>query len=133
MVRNTLVSKQEQGKELAKPERTRGAVTYTPRCDIFESEEELILRADLPGVASGDPDVRFENGELMIYARCQPRQNDASYLAHEYGVGDYYRAFTVGEAIDAGNISAEMKQGVLTVHLPKSEAAKPKRISVRAQ
>ena len=132
MATNTLVKRQEQGKELATPERTRGAVTYAPRCDIFETEDELILSADLPGVEPGDPDVRFDNGELMIYARCAPRQADTNYLAREYGVGDYYRAFTVGEAIDADKIAAEMKRGVLTVLLPKTDAVKPRRIRVRA-
>ena len=107
MAENALVKKEERRTDLATPERTRGAVTYTPRCDIFETEDELVLCADLPGVEPGDADVRFENGELIIYARCAPRQEHGNYLACEYGVGDYYRAFTIGEAIDTDKIVAE--------------------------
>src|SRR5262245_61687368 len=105
-------------------EQTRYGATYTPRVDIFEHQEELLLYADLPGVRTEDLDLRFENGELVIHGRCEARQGETHYLAQEYGVGDYYRAFTIGEAIDPSRISAELKHGVLTVHLPKSEKLK---------
>lgn len=130
---NTLTKREEKRTDLATPERTYGGTTYTPRCDIFETDDELVLCADLPGVEPGDADVRFENGQLEIYARCAPRQQGVNYLGYEYGVGDYYRAFTVGEAVNSDKIAAELKNGVLTVHLPKSEAAKPKRIAVKAK
>ncbi len=133
MAKNALVKKEDKRTELATPERTRGAVTYTPRCDIFETEDELLLCADLPGVEPGDVDVRYENGKLTIYGKCAPRQEGVNYLGYEYGVGDYYRAFTIGEAIDSDKIAAELKHGVLTVHLPKTEAVKPKRIAVKAE
>src|SRR5687768_3152630 len=107
------VVKHEKKGETATPQRTR-ALTYTPRCDIFETQDELVLFADLPGVRPEDVDVRYENGELVIEGRCEPRQDGVDYLGCEYGVGDYYRAFTISEAIDSGKISAELKQGVLT-------------------
>lgn len=132
MAKNTLVKKEQQRTDVATPEWTRGAVTYTPRCDIFETDDELVLCADLPGVEPGNADVRYENGELIIHARCTPRQEGVNYLGYEYGIGDYYRAFTIGEAIDADKIAAELRNGVLTVHLPKSEAVKPKKIPVKA-
>jgi len=131
--KNGLMQNKEQRAEVNTPERTHGAATFTPRCDIFETADELILCADLPGVESGDADVRFENGELTIYGRCQPRQQNVNYLANEYGAGDYYRAFTVGEAVDSDKIAANLKNGVLTVHLPKSAAVKPRKISVQAE
>jgi HSP20 family protein len=134
MAQSALTKREEKRTDLATPERTRNVVTYTPRCDIFETDEELILCADLPGAEPEHTDVRFENGELAIYARCEPRQEEGVYyLDCEYGVGDYYRAFTIGEEIDSDKISAELKNGVLTVHLPKRESAKPKRITVKAQ
>ena len=123
--------KSEKKSEVTTPELTRGAVTFTPRVDIIETPEELLLFADLPGVKSEDVDVRFENGELILHGRCQPRYNPAGFLLNEYEVGDYYRVFTLNENVDAEKINAELKQGVLTVHLPKSEAVKPRKISVK--
>jgi HSP20 family protein len=93
----------------------------------------LILYADMPGVGSQDPDVRFENGELIVQGHYRPRQQELEYLECEYGIGDFYRAFTISEVADANKISAELKQGVLTVHLPKTEAAKPRRTAVNGE
>jgi HSP20 family molecular chaperone IbpA len=129
---HTSVAKQEQGKEVGAPERTRGGVTFTPRVDIVETSDELLLYADLPGVQPADLDIRFENGELVLLGKCGARHENANFLLNEYGVGDFYRAFAISETIDSGRIAAELKNGVLTVHLPKTERAKPKRISVKA-
>ena len=108
---------------------TRG-VTYTPRVDILETEEELLLLADLPGVKEGDVDIRFENGELTLHARRAPMRTTGAVL-WENEVGDFFRAFRISEQIDAEKIWAELKLGVLTLHLPKVEAAKPRKITVR--
>jgi HSP20 family protein len=108
---------------------TRG-VTYTPRVDILETEEELLLYADLPGVKQGDVDIRFESGELTLHARRAPSKMTGA-VAWENPVGDFFRAFRISEQIDAGKIWAELKNGVLTLHLPKLEAAKPRKIAVR--
>ena len=129
---NSPVIKKEQRTELDKPEAPVG-LCYTPRVDIMETEEELLLLADLPGVKSEDMDVRFDNGELIIDGRCAPRHEGANYLLAEYGVGDFYRAFSISERIDWQKISAELKNGVLTVHLPKAETAKPKKITVKGE
>ena len=129
---NTAVTKREQQNELATPERTRGGVAFTPRVDIVETADELLLYADLPGVRSEDLDVRFENGELILYGKCCVRNENANFLLTEYSVGDFYRAFSIGETIDSSRIDANLKNGVLTVHLPKTEKAKPKRIAVKA-
>ena len=133
MANNALITKQEKRTKLTTPERTRNGVTYTPRCDILETDDEMLLYADLPGVRSEDVDVRMENEQLEIYATCTGHQDREDYLAFEYGVGNYYRTFTINESIDAKKIVAELKQGVLTVHLPKNERAKPKRIAVKGE
>ena len=127
---NALVKK-EAG-EVTAPEATRGGIYYTPRVDIYESADEVVLQCDMPGVKPQDVDVRFENGELSLHGKVQPRQAPAEYLEEEYGVGDFYRSFTIGEEVDAAKISAECRDGVLTIHLPKQEKVKPKRISVKA-
>ncbi len=115
---------------VASPEATQ-QVVFTPRVDILETEEELTLFVDMPGVKPEDVDVRFENGELHLHGRVAPRLPHAGWLAAEYGVGDFCRMFTVSEAVDADKIAAELKDGVLTVHLPKSAAVKPRRIAVQ--
>jgi HSP20 family protein len=114
------------------PSRTQSHVWFTPRFDVYEDNNEYVLTGDLPGVAPDGLEVTFENGELSIYGQVQPRLVQARCFAGEYGVGDYRRTFSVGELIDGGNISAELKDGVLTVHLPKRAEAKPRKIEVRA-
>lgn len=131
MTNSSLVQK-EQANAPSTAERMRNSVTFTPRVDILEKPDEVTLFADLPGVKLEDLDIRFERGELAIHGKCTPRQNeDVNFLSCEYGVGDFYRAFSIGEAIDANKISAELKDGVLTVHLPKSAAVKPRKIQIK--
>ena len=113
-------------------ERTRCGRVYRPNVDILENEHELTVLADMPGANPADIDIQFENGMLAIHGHVQPRQKtEAPYLAREYGIGDFYRTFQVSETIDAAKISAEYRDGVLTLHLPKTEAAKPRKIAVK--
>jgi HSP20 family protein len=124
---------QKERSEAATRENTRGGVFFTPRVDIYETDQELTLYADVPGVRPEDVDLRYEKGELLLHARVQPRHASENFLLQEYDEGDFYRAFTVHESIDASRIEAEFKNGVLIVHLPKAEAAKPKQITVRVK
>jgi HSP20 family protein len=119
--------------QTATAERTRSGCCYRPNVDILEQNDELLVRADVPGAGSDTIDVRFEDGMLELHAAVTPRQDDGrTCLLREYGVGDYYRSFQVSEAIDAGKISAEYADGVLTLHLPKAESVKPRKIAVAA-
>src|SRR3954468_23806440 len=100
---DTAMQKTESnGNGLATAEVTRG-VTYTPRVDILETEEELLLFADLPGVREDDVDIRFENGELTLSARRQRPQATGGWL-WENEVGDFFRAFRITETVDASKI-----------------------------
>jgi len=132
MATDSAIEKKEGA--VVQPERVRGGSTYTPAVDISEGPDEWLLVADVPGATAQDIDVRYEKGELSIYARVEPRraQENTRYWLREYGVGDYYRCFQIGEGIDPGQIQAEVANGVLTLHLPKSEAVKPKRIAVKS-
>jgi HSP20 family protein len=114
-------------------ERTRGGDVYRPNVDILEKQDELLVVADLPGVKGNDVDIRFEDGELTIRGPAAARQDGVRYLLQEYGVGDFYRTFRVSERIDAAKISAEHQDGVLLLHLPKVEAAKPRKIEVKTK
>ena len=96
-------------------------VTVTPRIDVLERDDAVIVRADLPGVSPADVDVRFENGELSVHGRRQPGRGESV---------NFFRSFTLSEQIATDQIGAELKNGVLTLNLPKVEAAKPRRITV---
>jgi len=113
-------------------EQTRGGRTYVPAVDIIERDDELLLLADVPGAKADGIDVNFDRGELTITAQVTPRQApETRYTACEYGVGTFVRTFRIGEGIDAAKIQAELSQGVLTLHLPKAEEAKARRIAVQ--
>ena len=107
------------------------AVTVTPRVDVLETEDELLVLADVPGVKAGDVDIRFENGELTVHARREPSHADMPRAGWESEVTSYFRSFRVTEQIAADRIEAELRNGVLTLHLPKVEAVKPRRIAVK--
>lgn len=116
----------------ARAEATRGGVFFTPRVDIVETDAELTLFAEVPGVAPEDVDLHYEKGELVLHGRVKPGPTRQRMLLQEYEQGDFYRAFTINESIDAGRISAECKNGLLTVHLPKVESVRPRQITVRS-
>ena len=118
--------------EVSRAERTRTGRAYLPNVDIIEKKDELLVLADVPGVKAEDIDIHFENGTLEICAKVRPRIPEKTQMfLYEYGVGDFYRAFEVSEAVDAGKIYAKYADGLLTLHLPKVEAAKPHRIAVK--
>jgi HSP20 family protein len=106
------------------------SVTLIPRVDIRETDNEMLLLAELPGVKPEDVDVRFENGELILHGRRHAVNAGKRRTLWEYEVANYYRTFRVTEKIAADRIHADLKNGVLTVHLPKAEAHKPRRIAI---
>jgi HSP20 family molecular chaperone IbpA len=113
---------------------TRAAPVFRPNVDVLESEDEVTVYADTPGADPSQFDVRFEDGELTIHARTPERQAEGTrFLLQEYEVGDFHRSFQVAETIDASRISAESRDGVLILHLPKAASAKPRRISVQTK
>lgn len=122
------------GREVTRQEPTRGSPRYRPPVDIVETGEELRVLADLPGASPESIDINFERGVLTIHARVESRQPEGtSFLLREYGVGDFYRAFEVTENVDGDRISAEYRDGVVTLRLPKAEKAKARKIEVRAR
>lgn len=108
------------------------SVTLAPRVDILETEHELLVYADLPGVIQENLDIRFEKGELTIHGRRTGILPVNGIYAREVEAADYFRSFRISEQIDAEKIWAELKNGVLSLHLPKVEAAKPRKIAVKA-
>jgi HSP20 family protein len=115
------------GKSLA----TRDDAVYiAPPVDIFENEESLIVVADLPGVDKEGVDIRVEAGVLTIKGTAKYTQ-PATVLRQEFNLQNYYRQFQLSDEVDQSRISAESKNGVLTITLPKAERSKPKQIKVK--
>jgi HSP20 family protein len=86
----------------------------------------------MPGIRPEDVNLRYERGELVLHGRLKQRQWQGAFLLREYDEGDFYRVFTIHESIDNSRIEATCKNGVLTVRLPKTEAARPRQVTVRA-
>lgn len=121
--------KSEQGSSLAKSERSS---TVAPPCDVYESQGEILLVADVPGVVTEQLDIHLDEGELTITARREVATGDGSFVVKEYRACDFLRRFVVPGGIDASKISADLKDGILQLHMPKSEALKPREIPIRA-
>lgn len=117
------------------PESTRSVRTFVPNVDIVEQGEELLVVADMPGAKAEDININCEQGVLSIHGRVDARQDpeNTHYLLNEYQVGDFHRSFRLGERIDTDKIDAQLHNGVLKVRLPKTSAAKPRTIAVKAQ
>lgn len=122
---------QEKRELEKKQESTVPARFYLPNTDIFETEQSLSLIVEMPGVDKNKVDVRVEDGALTIEGRLDFSKYEGMQPVYtEYNVGHYRRSFSLSNKVDQGRISAEMKDGVLTLVLPKPEATKPRKISV---
>jgi HSP20 family protein len=108
------------------------AGVFAPRIDLTETEGGYLLKADLPGVKPDGVSLHCKEGELVLHARREPRHHGKRLVGWEFAPGDYFRAFTLGEQVDCEAIDADLKNGVLTVKLPKTEAVKPRKIAVKA-
>lgn len=114
-------------------EHTRQATVYRPHADIIESESGVLLRINLPGVNEDRTDLTLEKNVLTIQGRAEVPDYQGFELAYgEYGVGDFERSFKLSDEIDRDGIEASVKQGVLTVHLPKIKRAEKQKIAVSA-
>ncbi len=105
-------------------------VYFSPLVDVYENDQELTFFADMPGVRPEDVHLHYEKGELTLHGHIK-QPEERPYMLNEYQVGDFTRTFSVHESVNADQISAEMKNGVLVVHLPKREEAKPRVISIK--
>jgi HSP20 family protein len=105
---------------------------WAPAVDIYETEHELVVKADLPEVDSKDLDIRVENNILTIRGerKFEKKVNEENYLRVERSYGSFARSFTLANTVNAEAIKADYQNGVLTLSIPKREEAKPKQIKV---
>ncbi len=125
--------KVREKQELASPaEQTTPGLVFTPAVDIFETEKEITLLADMPGVKADDLTIDLRDNTLTLSADIAPIDNAAEQdLLVEYETGRYYRQFTLGELVNQKNIDAKLNDGVLRLSLPKVEKATPRKITVK--
>ena len=106
-------------------------LTYQPNVDVCDCGTEVMLVTDVPGANAQSMSVSFEDGVLSVHAKVPQRSLPGRQLVQEYGIGDYRRSFRLGEGFDASQISAEYRKGVLTIHVPRLAAVRPRKIEVR--
>ena len=123
-------------KELTKTEeknieKTRDLKSAMPAVDIYENDNEILLYADMPGVVKEDVSINIDNGTLSL-SGVRKIETRGSSNWEEFSDVEYVRSFSVPQTIDIDKVEAELKSGVLKLHLPKSEEAKPKQIEIKA-
>ena len=114
-------------------EQTKPGLVFTPDVDIFETDKELTLFADMPGVKVEDLNIDLKENVLTLDGDVKkPEGQNEAELFSEYRTGKYYRQFNLSDIIDQAKIEAIMTDGVLKLSLPKVEAAKPRKIAIKA-
>ncbi|MBV8071473.1 MAG: Hsp20/alpha crystallin family protein [Acidobacteriaceae bacterium] len=105
---------------------------WSPAVDIYETENELVVKADLPEVDPKNVGIQLENGTLTLKGerRFEEQKNGKGFHRIERSYGTFVRAFSLPDTVDADKVKADFKNGVLTITLPKKEVAKPKMINV---
>ena len=116
--------------ELTNEEGTREGPYFKPAVDIFETDNALTVKADVPGVCPEDFDIDLRENVLTIQASANEVESRWNRVYEEYRTGNFMRQFRLGQSIDQGKISANIENGVLILELPKAENAKPRKIEV---
>ena len=106
--------------------------SWAPSVDIYETENELVLKADLPGVSEKEIDIRVENDMLTVRGerKFETEVKEDNYLRVERTYGSFSRSFALPNTVNTEAINAEYKNGVLTVQLPKRAESKPKQVKI---
>ena len=126
---------QPKAKETApvRSETTRPGKIFIPAVDIYETQDAIVVLADMPGVPSEKVTIDVKEGQLTISGEIAPPGGAAEQLlVREYDTGNFFREFTLGQLVDQDRIEAAMKDGVLRLTLPTVEKAKPRKIEIKA-
>jgi len=103
-----------------------------PIVDIFETEDDFTLIANMPGVKKENVKIKIEDGSLLIMGKVEyDNMLQRNYVLNESPIGNFYRKFQISDSIDDSKIEAKLENGQLVVHLPKHERAKPKNIEIK--
>jgi HSP20 family protein len=123
----------EKQEVAASIEQTRPGAVFVPNVDIFETDKQITLLADLPGVTAENLNIDLRDNILTLSGEVMPFEGaDEKDLLIEYEIGKYYRQFTLSDVVAQNQIDAQLKDGVLRLTLAKAEKAKPRTITVSA-
>jgi HSP20 family protein len=127
------IQAKEKAEVSSTAEQSRPGLVFTPAVDIFETDKEITLLADMPGVTSKALNIDLHENILTLDGDVNsPEAADEVDVMREYRTGKYYRQFTLSQVIDQGKIDAVLKEGVLRLRLPKVETAAPRKIAVKS-
>ncbi|HSD63525.1 MAG TPA: Hsp20/alpha crystallin family protein [Ignavibacteriaceae bacterium] len=105
---------------------------YAPLVDIYETNDEFVLSADMPGVNKEDVNLKIEDGSMLLFGKINYRDAlNRRYLLQEKEIGHFFRKFKISDTIDESKISAQFENGQLIVILPKHERIKPRTINIK--
>lgn len=113
-------------------ERAQPARTFRPSVDILHADDALLIFADLPGALPDAIQVQFDRGVLALTANVAPRAISGVTISREYAVGDFQRSFRLPDEFDGSKTSAEYRDGVLCLRVPKADEARAQRIEIKA-
>ncbi|MFZ0544230.1 MAG: Hsp20/alpha crystallin family protein [Candidatus Promineifilaceae bacterium] len=134
MTEQTLEIEKQETETPAEVESTRPVHTFVPRVDIYETENDVVLLADMPGVNENSVDITLEKNILTIKGYAEPQAPEGLEPAYsEYRFGNYERTFALSDEVDREKIEATVKNGVLRLVMPKAEIAKTRKITVKAE
>lgn len=123
----------KEKQEAMKPEQTTEGPVFMPAVDIFETENEITVLADMPGVKPDNLNIDLDNDVLTLSGKVETYVGgEEDPLLTEYRMGNYYRQFTLSDIIDQSKIEADLKNGELRLKLPKAEKAKPRKIDIKS-
>jgi HSP20 family protein len=131
-IRNAETELPAQSKQPTRESGTYSGPYFEPRVDIYETEDALVVSADLPGAQADDIQTDVRDNLLTLTAKVQKVNGAWKPLYREYETGHYARQFRLGQHIDQSRITAQLKDGVLTLTLPKAERVKPRRIEIKS-
>lgn len=134
MTDQTMELEKQEVDTTADVETTRNARTFVPRVDIYETENSVVLLADMPGVNEETVDITLEKNILTISGYAEPQAPENFEPAYsEYQFGNYKRTFALSDEVNRDQIKATVKNGVLRLVMPKAEEAKTRKIKVQAE
>ncbi|RJQ62622.1 MAG: Hsp20/alpha crystallin family protein [Desulfobacteraceae bacterium] len=132
MVETKELQAKEKQEVTSPAEQTRPGLVFTPDVDIFETEQEITLLADIPGTKAENLTIDLRDNMLTLIGDVEPTDvSTEKRILTEYETGRYYRQFTLPELVDQAKIDAKLTDGVLRLRLPKIEKATPKKIQIK--